>query len=180
MWKGTLSMHKAKIRRIEPGEAVNCPTCGKAITIVEPEYTYFADPLCEHVRFIFNVDEFAYIEPELKTKLDAEEAQAEEREEDFDPWEALKVHTGPDSIIISQTEEGMACGPVSSTVWIGVRSPKGSFKRAGGQPQRRREACSTRKVVGGNDARAGREPDKDRTDAKRDGAKPTHPDSHGA
>jgi len=98
-------------------EELKCPTCGKAIVTAEE---VVAQPSCKHVRFIYaNGEAFEYIDPELEAQLELERSQAEEKDEDFDEWEALKAHTGPGSVILEQTEEEMACGPVSPTVWVG-------------------------------------------------------------
>ena len=79
-------------------------------------------PSCEHIRFIYlNGEAFDCFDPELQKDLDAEEAR---QGEDFDMWDALKAHTGPDSLILEVTQDDWGCGPVSFTVWIGIRSPK--------------------------------------------------------
>jgi uncharacterized Zn finger protein (UPF0148 family) len=105
---------------IEVDEGViTCPTCGK--TIVEEDGPV-SQPSCDHVRFIYvNGDAFEYIDPDLQKELNAEEAAAEERDEEFDTWDALRAHTGSDSIVLEQAQRGMACGPMSFTVWVGIR-----------------------------------------------------------
>jgi uncharacterized Zn finger protein (UPF0148 family) len=97
-------MKKPTIIEVDEG-VITCPTCGK--TIVEEDGPV-SQPSCDHVRFIYvNGDAFEYIDPDLQKELNAEEAAAEERDEEFDTWDALRAHTGPDSIILEQTQRGM-------------------------------------------------------------------------
>lgn len=103
---------------VAEGQDITCPTCGKTIIDEEGPGT---QPSCAHVRFIYHSVAFEYIDPELQKELDAEEASAKEKGKRFDTWDALRAHTGPDSIILEQTERGMACGPISFTVWVGIR-----------------------------------------------------------
>jgi hypothetical protein len=112
-------MTEAKIIEIAEGN-IKCPTCGTTIIDDDGPGT---QPSCAHVRFIYVNDEaFEYIDPELEKELNAERASVEEKGHRFDTWDALRAHTGPDSIILDQTETGIACGPVSFTVWVGIRT----------------------------------------------------------
>jgi hypothetical protein len=105
------------IIEVDEGKELKCPTCGRVIVNSEEEV---AQPCCKHVRFICeNGVAFEYIDPELEAQLELDRSQAEQKDEHFDEWEALKAHTGPGSVILEQTEEEMACGPVSPTVWVG-------------------------------------------------------------
>jgi hypothetical protein len=46
-----------------------------------------------------------------------------ERKEDFDCWDFLRNESGAE-MILRHSEQGMSCGPVSCTVWVGiVQSP---------------------------------------------------------
>jgi hypothetical protein len=67
-----------------------------------------------------NGEAFEYCEPELEVLLAKEEAKADEQDEFFDTWKALRRHSGPNDLILEQTEESMACGPLSFTVWVGI------------------------------------------------------------
>jgi hypothetical protein len=115
-------MREPEIKEIKEGKEIKCPYCGRDIG---PTEIVGRQPSCEHLRFIYlNGEAFEYIDPELEKELDAGEKRAEERGQDFDMWDALKAHTGPDSMIIEQNEDGCACGAVQFTVWIGIRSAK--------------------------------------------------------
>lgn len=99
-----------------------CPVCG--ITILDSEGLH-QQPSCSHVRFIYaNGEAFEYCDPELEALLAEEEAKADEDDEFFDTWDALRRHCEPGDLILEQTEESMACGPVSFTVWVGIRNGK--------------------------------------------------------
>jgi len=116
-WDGFMT--EAKIIEVGEGD-ITCPTCGT--TIMDDDGPGI-QPSCAHVRFIYcNGEAFEYIEPELEKELSAEAARAEEKGELFDTWDALRARTGPDSIILEQTETGMACGPISFTIWVGIRT----------------------------------------------------------
>jgi hypothetical protein len=111
---GNNQMSDPVIIEVDEEEELKCPTCGKAIVAAEE---VVPQPSCKHIRFIYaNGEAFEYIDPELEAQLELERAQ----DEDFDEWDALKAHTGPGSVILEQTEEGMACGPVSFIVWVGI------------------------------------------------------------
>jgi hypothetical protein len=111
-------MKKPTIIKVNEGD-ITCPTCGKTIADDDGPSS---QPSCDHVRFFYvNGDGFEYIDPELQKELNAEEAAAKERDDLFDTWDALRAHAGPDSIILEQTQRGMACGPMSFTIWVGIR-----------------------------------------------------------
>jgi len=106
------------ITKVDEGN-ITCPNCGKTILA---EAGFAEQPSCAHVRFIYvNGDGFEYIDPALQKVLDSEAASAEEKNDLFDTWDALRAHTGPDSIILEQKETGMACGPITFTIWVGIR-----------------------------------------------------------
>ena len=95
------------------------PVCGA--TMVDSEKLR-KQPSCPHVRFVYcNGEAFEYCDPDLEALL-AKEAQTDEREELFDMWEALLQDCRPCDLILEQNEEGMACGPTSFTVWVGICS----------------------------------------------------------
>jgi hypothetical protein len=91
--------------------------CGT--TILAPAKLH-EQPSCPHVRFVYANEAFEYCEPELEVVLAEEEAKADEQDEIFDMWEALQLHCGPGDLILEQTEQAIACGPVSFTVWVGI------------------------------------------------------------
>jgi len=114
------------IVEVDQGD-ITCPICCKTIVNEDGPGT---QPSCAHVRFIYvNDDGFEYIDPELQNELNAERASAEKRGERFDTWDALRAHTGPDSIILDQTETGMACGPIPFTVWVGIRKNRSTANK---------------------------------------------------
>lgn len=108
------------ITQIDEEQDVVCPVCG--ITILDSEELH-QQPSCPHVRFIYaNGEAFEYCDPELEALLAEEEAKADEDDEFFDTWDALRRHSELGDLILEQTEESMACGPVSFTVWIGIHT----------------------------------------------------------
>jgi hypothetical protein len=108
---------------ITEDQEVVCPACG--VTILNSEELH-EQPSCEHVRFVYaNGECFEYIEPELQVVLAEEEAKADEQNEVFDMWDALRRHCAPGTVILEQKGEGMACGAISFTVWFGIRVQKG-------------------------------------------------------
>jgi hypothetical protein len=72
------------------------------------------------VQFIYcNGEAFEYVEPSLEHRLDVADSEAEE-DGGVDPWGFLREQSGVD-VILEQTEEGMACGPISATLWVGIK-----------------------------------------------------------
>ena len=104
-----------------------CPVTGQQITGDD-----FANPEVPSIRFIYlpEVGEFETIHPDLEVIADQiQEEIAKKEEEDegfceefFDLFkEALKKDKANDSLVIySITTSGIACGPVSETVHIGI------------------------------------------------------------
>ncbi len=104
-----------------------CPVTGQQICGDEE-----ANPKVPSIRFIYipEVGEFETIHPDLETLADQirnELAAKEEEDEDFceeffDVFkEALKKDEANDSLVIySITTSGIACGPVSETIHIGI------------------------------------------------------------
>lgn len=112
-------MPNPQIIRIDEEQDIVCPVCDALILDSE---TLYPQPSCEHVRFVYcNGEFFEYVNSELEALLAEDESKSDEQDEFFDTWEALRRHSGPEDLILEQTEESMACGPVSFTVWFGIR-----------------------------------------------------------
>ena len=81
-----------QIIRIDEEQDILCPVCG--VTILDSEELH-QQPSCPHVRFIYaNGEAFEYCDPELEALLAEEEAKADEDDEFFDTWDALRRHCG--------------------------------------------------------------------------------------
>jgi hypothetical protein len=112
-------MANPRIIHIDEDQDIVCPVCGATILDFEELYE---QPSCEHVRFVYaNGECFEYIEPELQVVLAEEEEKADEEDEFFDMWDALRRRCAPGTVILEQKGEGMACGAISFTVWFGIR-----------------------------------------------------------
>lgn len=112
-------MVSPQIIQIDEEQDVVCPVC--RITILDSEKLN-EQPSCEHVLFVYcNGECFEYVNPELEALLAEEEGHGDEMDGLFDTREALRRHSGPDDLILEQTDDSMACGPVSFTVWVGIR-----------------------------------------------------------
>lgn len=84
---------------------------------------------CAHIRFIYaNGEVFEYAEPGLEKRLEAQEQQADENGDVFDVWDALRDQCGEGDLVLEQVTGGMACGPVSFQVWVGIRRDAGDTK----------------------------------------------------
>lgn len=113
-------MPNPQMIQIDEEQDIVCPVCG--VTILDSEELH-PQPSCPHVRFVYaNGEAFEYCKSELEALLAEEESRADEQDEFFDTWEALRRHSGPNDLILKQTEESMACGLVSFTVWVGIRN----------------------------------------------------------
>ena len=98
-----------------------CPGCGAKI--VGQEVDYESAP-CPHVDWVYlgEIGEFLFVTPTVRKQLDQFEAEAEASGEEDEllidrldaAWqEPTKAH-------IAITTRGMACGPVSSTIQLGL------------------------------------------------------------
>jgi hypothetical protein len=109
-------MPDAKIIEADEG-IVACPRCGETLLDEDGGPVH---PYCEHVRFVFvNGDDFDYIDPDLELEL--ANAKADNACGLFDTWEFLREKARDVGLILERTERGMACGPVSFTVWVGLQ-----------------------------------------------------------
>lgn len=91
--------------------SLHCPACGA----VAMDEAHFAETPCKHLIFAFldEVGDFSYIAPELEKLL-------EKLSDDEDQVDGLcKRIKSKTAICLGVTTSGMACGPVSSTAWLG-------------------------------------------------------------
>jgi len=109
-------MQEPKSIEVESGELLTCPHCSeKFLDKVNNEVV-----LCSHVLFFYvSSGGFEYIDSNLESRMHEAEQKADQEEEFFDRWEFLRDKSGAE-IILKQTERGIACGPVSCTVWVGI------------------------------------------------------------
>jgi|HubBroStandDraft_5_1064220.scaffolds.fasta_scaffold200012_2 hypothetical protein len=119
-------MSTTPIIQLVQDHEIACPICG--ITILDAEELH-EQPSCPHVRFIYaNGEAFEFCDGDLEAILAEGEAKADEQDEFFDMWDALEQQCRSEDVILEQKDEGTACGPVSFTVWIGIRSsPSASY-----------------------------------------------------
>lgn len=101
-----------------------CPVTGQ---LIKDDHTYQPSPATMFT-FVDDVGEFETLHPDLQEKWDKVKEQAEHEEEDegdyigtedlFDRF--LEQVNNPSLVCFIITTRGMACGPVSSTVRIGI------------------------------------------------------------
>ena len=113
-------MPTPKIIEIDEDQEVTlCPICS---TPAIDEDGLVSQPSCPHISFVYaNAEAFEYDPEGLETRLQALADKADEDGAYFDPWETLPTLCDKDDLILSQVSEGMACGAISFTVWIGIR-----------------------------------------------------------
>jgi hypothetical protein len=73
--------------------------------------------------------EFSYIKPDLQKKIDEKRRALGDNAEDLEDFEILAEHVeslGKVPLIFALTTHGMAMGPVSSTVYVGLDLVAGS------------------------------------------------------
>jgi hypothetical protein len=119
-------MPTPKIIEIDEEQDVVCPICNAMI--VDKDDGLVSQPSCEHVLWVFcNGECFEYPE-KMQERLDAALETADEAGDYFDHWDWLLAQCGEGDVILEQVTEGMACGPVSFKVWIGIRGESESSK----------------------------------------------------
>lgn len=108
-------MQESKIVEVDSPSALICPHCSQ--NLVDEDNNVVVP--CEHLLFFYvSLGAFEHIDPSLEERMNEAE-----REEDFDLWDFLRNESGAETIL-RHSEDGMACGPVSCTVWAGiVRAP---------------------------------------------------------
>lgn len=114
--------------------AIRCPMTGEVVLagydpetgeyfedIVEPEYEKIPTVT---FAFIEEIGEFSFIRDDIQQAIDDyRKGLPEEDSELVDDFEILSeghVNLGRSPLVFSLTTHGMACGPVSSTVWVGL------------------------------------------------------------
>jgi hypothetical protein len=112
-------MDAENIIEIPQDQSVVCPIC-KTVIIGDEGLT--AQPSCAHVLFVYaNGEAFEFDAEGLEARLDAAQEKADEDGVCFDPWETLLSYCDQRDVILEQTSEAMACGPICFKVWIGIR-----------------------------------------------------------
>jgi hypothetical protein len=118
-------MPTPNIVEIEADNDVVCPVCN-ALIVGEEGLTQ--QPSCEHILFIFaNAEVFEYDALGLEARLNAAGEKADEAGDYFDEWEWLSAQCDKRDVILEQNSDGIACGPVSFRVWVGIRRAPEDF-----------------------------------------------------
>ena len=98
-----------------------CPACGASVVSAE---TGVAEDPCPHLRFVYIADvcEFAYLDTALGIDLqEAEKVADESKDDDWSPLDTVEKSIDEKAgILFEFTTGGMACGPVWSTIFIGI------------------------------------------------------------
>jgi hypothetical protein len=114
-------MPTPKIIEIDEEQDVVCPICNAMI--VDVDEGLVEQPSCRHILFVYaNGEAFEYDPAGLEGRLEQERDRADEAGDYFDEWETVLSLCDKDDLILSLVSEGMACGAISFTVWIGIRS----------------------------------------------------------
>jgi hypothetical protein len=113
-----------------PIPVLRCPVTGKVIMSGynsadedEPVLARWEDVPTVLFHYLPEVGEFDYIVPALQAKIDHKRAElGDEAEElsDFDVLEEYVKSLGEVPLVFCVTTSGMACGPISQTVYIGL------------------------------------------------------------
>jgi hypothetical protein len=96
-----------------------CPACGAAILQSGEPF----EPECPHVEWAIFEGEFEYMNLPAAVEAQLEELEEKRQEDgdDFDRFdELLKIWRGNKRMVFNITSEGMACGPVSETLSVGL------------------------------------------------------------
>ena len=116
-----------------PPPILRCPITGQVIAAgydpsngETPED--YVEPNLEAVptvlfHYIPEVGEFDFIRPGLQSKIDAVREELGDRADDLDDFEILEAHVdeiGSVPLIFQLITSGMACGPVSSSIFVGL------------------------------------------------------------
>jgi hypothetical protein len=119
--------------------ALHCPITGQIVAIgYDPETGDFFDgqrePKWETIptmlfHYYPEAGEFSYIKPDLQKEIDEKRQALGEDAEDLEDFEILVEHVeslGKVPLVFALTTHGMAMGPVSSTVYVGLDLAVGS------------------------------------------------------
>ena len=96
-----------------------CPACGAAIFESGEPF----EPECPHVEWAIFEGEFEFTTPAVEAQIEILEEARQKLEDgdDFDRFdELLKIWRGNKRMVFNITSEGMACGPVSETLSVGM------------------------------------------------------------
>ena len=116
-----------------PPPALRCPITGKVVLIgydpvsgefvdgvVEPDFASIPTVL---FHYISEVGDFDYIRDDLAEAIEKKRAALGDEGEDMDDFEILSEHLeaiGRVPVIFNLITHGMACGPVSGSVYVGL------------------------------------------------------------
>ncbi|WP_029586373.1 hypothetical protein [Bradyrhizobium sp. URHD0069] len=116
-----------------PIPVLRCPITGKVIASGYDPATGemaegYGEPKWQEVptvlfHYIPEVGEFDYIKPELQAKVDSKRKELGEDAEELDDFEILEEHVeslGDVPLVFCLMTSGMACGPVSSSIYVGL------------------------------------------------------------
>jgi hypothetical protein len=116
-----------RIIKFDEDDQVVCPICH--ILIMDEDEGLVSQPSCPHILFVYaNGEAFEFDAAGFEERLNAAQEEADEAGDYFDEWEWLSAQCGEGDVIVEQVSEGMACGPVSFRVWIGIRGETESSK----------------------------------------------------
>jgi hypothetical protein len=120
-------MVTTKIIEIPEDQNVVCPVCNAVI--VDEDEGLVQQPSCRHIGFVYaNGEAFEFDPDGLEERLQALLDEADDDGVCFDPWDWLSAQCGEGDVILQQNVEGMACGALSFTVWIGIRGELGNSR----------------------------------------------------
>jgi hypothetical protein len=113
------------IVEIPEDKDVVCPICNAPVIDDEG---LVEQPSCEHILFVYaNAEAFEYDAEGFEERLNAAQEKADEAGDYFDEWEWLSAQCDKGDVILQQDSDGIACGPVSFRVWIGIRRAPEDF-----------------------------------------------------
>jgi hypothetical protein len=116
-----------KIIKFDENDQVVCPICHTLI--VDEDEGLVEQPSCPHILFVYaNGEAFEFDAAGFEARLEQERERSDEAGDSFDEWEWLLAQCGEGDVILEQNTEGIACGPVSFRVWIGIRGETESSK----------------------------------------------------
>ena len=120
-------MPTPRIIKFDEDDQVVCPICHSPI--VDVEEGLVSQPSCPHILFVYaNREAFEFDAAGFEARLEQESERSDEAGDYFDEWEWLSAQCNEEDVILEQVSEGMACGPVSFKVWIGIRGEAESSK----------------------------------------------------
>ena len=102
----------------------DCPVCGASI--LKEDEPFDDENLCEHVKLLFAdvVGDFVFVDDEYEDMVDEMKQKIDEGEEDIEELlvQYISSDKGKGHTLAMLTSHGMACGPVSNTDYILIRS----------------------------------------------------------